>query len=189
MRITGRCVIQRENHADFLNIVDAAIDLGLDQISFLGADVSSEAFNRPDGWGDERVSDVALSTGEIHELRQLIDDVTSQRADLFARNFIAESPDKLRRIADYYDAINGAREFPPVQCNAPWTSAVVEADGTIRPCFFQPAYGHLDDAPLHKTLNSRESVRFRQTLDVAQNPICQRCVCSLNLGLRADVRS
>ncbi|MCW9065905.1 MAG: radical SAM protein, partial [Ignavibacteriaceae bacterium] len=34
-RITARCVIQKENFDDFPNIVDAARELGLDQISFL----------------------------------------------------------------------------------------------------------------------------------------------------------
>jgi Fe-coproporphyrin III synthase len=45
-RVTARCVIQKENYKDFPNIVDAAKELGLDQISFLAADVTSDAFNQ-----------------------------------------------------------------------------------------------------------------------------------------------
>ncbi|HEY0679397.1 MAG TPA: radical SAM protein, partial [Chitinophagaceae bacterium] len=46
-RITGRTVIHRLNFRSWPQIIDAALDIGLDQISFLPADVSSQAFNRP----------------------------------------------------------------------------------------------------------------------------------------------
>ena len=52
LRITARCVIQRRNFRELDAIIEAAHDIGLDQISFLSADVSSEAFNRPAPWGD-----------------------------------------------------------------------------------------------------------------------------------------
>jgi radical SAM protein with 4Fe4S-binding SPASM domain len=67
------------------------------------------------------------------------------------------------------------------RCNAPWVSAAVEADGTVRPCFFHPPIGKVDQrTTLGDVLNSEEAVRFRGSLDVASNPICRRCVCSLN---------
>jgi radical SAM protein with 4Fe4S-binding SPASM domain len=64
---------------------------------------------------------------------------------------------------------------------------VVEADGAVRPCFFQPALGSLHDRPLEQLLNSPEARVFRRELDVRRDPVCRRCVCTLNLGLRADV--
>src|SRR5881409_1821211 len=47
LRITGRSVLHRQNYFDILNIVEAAHAIGLDQVSFLAADISSTAFNRP----------------------------------------------------------------------------------------------------------------------------------------------
>ncbi len=181
LRVTGRCVIQKANFRDLSRVVDTAESLGLRQISFLAADVSTEAFNRPDGWPQERVDSVALSPAEVDELERLLADNRERLAAAARRGFIAESYSKLMAIASYYRALNGNGEFPAVRCNAPWVSAVVEADGAVRPCFFHSAYGNLNDADFEQTLNSTAAVRFRQNLDVGSNPICRRCVCSLNL--------
>src|SRR5262249_11646803 len=79
-RVTARCVLQRLNYTDLPNIVAAAHALGLDQVSFLAADVSSAAFNRPDGWGPERVEAVALSREEVAEFRAVVEEVIATHA-------------------------------------------------------------------------------------------------------------
>ena len=180
-RVTGRCVLQRRNYADLPNIVDSAHELGLDQISFLAADVSSEAFNRPNGWDGDRVSDIALSRGEATEFAAIVERLIAERPDDFASEYIAESPAKLRRLPCYYAALNGDASFPPVHCNAPWVSTVVEADGTVRPCFFHRPLGNLNEQPLDEILNAPEAIAFRSSLDMASDPICQKCVCTLHL--------
>jgi MoaA/NifB/PqqE/SkfB family radical SAM enzyme len=181
-RVTGRCVVQRRNFDDLPNIVDAAEQVGLDQISFLAVDVSSSAFNRPKPWGDERISDVALSPNDIEALETIVDELIRRRPDAFASGFIAESPEKLRRIPRYFAALNGDGEFPRTECNAPWVSAVIETDGTVRPCFFHAAYGNVNDRPLGEILNSTEARAFRAGLDVTRDEICRKCVCTLNLA-------
>jgi MoaA/NifB/PqqE/SkfB family radical SAM enzyme len=179
--ITGRCVIQKLNYLDWPNIVDAARDLGLDQISFLAADVSSEAFNRPTSWDENRTSDVALDEEQLPQLKQVLAQLTSGYEADFASGYIAESPEKMKRIYGYYAALNGVSEFPPIECNAPWVSAVIEADGNVRPCYFHRPMGNIREAPLTELLNSSAELNFRQTLDMESNPICRRCVCTLNL--------
>ena len=67
---------------------------------------------------------------------------------------------------------------------APWASAVLEADGTLRPCFFQPPVGNVRETPIRTLLNGA-MVRFREGLDVAKDATCQRCVCSLRVGMRS----
>jgi radical SAM protein with 4Fe4S-binding SPASM domain len=62
-------------------------------------------------------------------------------------------------------------------CNAPWVSAVVEADGTVRPCFFHRPLGNIHEKALIETLNGEAAVDFRRRLDIANDPICQRGVC------------
>ena len=59
LRISGRCVIQKENCSVVSEVVDAARALTLDRVSFLPADVTSRAFNRPDGWSPERQGEIA----------------------------------------------------------------------------------------------------------------------------------
>jgi len=179
--VTGRCVIQRLNFAVWPETVAAARDLALDRVSFLAADLTSEAFNRSRPWGDRRRSQVAPSAEQLGELEAALESVITRcRADLDS-GFIVESIPKRQRLVSYYAAHHGQGMFPPVECNAPWVSAVVEADGTVRPCFFHPAYGELEGSRFERLVNKPEAIRFRRELDVASDPICRRCVCSLNL--------
>lgn len=184
--VSGRCTVQRENVRELRATVRAARELGLDRISFLAADVTSEAFNRPGGWEPEQAAAVALEAGDLPLLAAELDALEREHAADFAAGFIAESPEKLRRrLLQYFAALLGREDFAPVECNAPWVSAVVEADGLVRPCFFQPALGSLRSAgSLAAVLNSPEAVAWRGGLDMARNEICRRCVCSL--ALRED---
>ena len=181
--VTGRCTIQRSNYGELRATVAAAHALGLDGISFLAADVSSDAFNRPDGWDGERVAQIALERDDMPLLSAELDALEREHADDFASGFIAESALKLRRrLSQYYAALLGDGDFFPNECNAPWVSSVIEADGTVRPCFFQPPLGNIHAAPtLSAILNSREAIAWRQGLDVRRNAICRKCVCTLSL--------
>ncbi|MFW5905165.1 MAG: SPASM domain-containing protein, partial [bacterium] len=105
----------------------------------------------------------------------------------FSSGFVEESPERMRSLVRHFAALHGRGDFPESHCNAPWVSAVVEADGTVRPCFFHRALGRLSDGPLDQVLNSPEAVRFRRELDVKSNPICRRCVCTLSLGRTTSV--
>jgi MoaA/NifB/PqqE/SkfB family radical SAM enzyme len=185
--VTARCVLQRQNYADLPNIIDAAHAIGLDGISFLSVDVSTTAFNRPVPWGDERIDDVALSPNEVLEFARVVEQTIERHAGDFASGFVAESPDKLRRLPRYFAALNGAGDFPETVCNAPWVSAVVETDGAVRPCFFHRALGNIHEQPLEQVLNSPDAVAFRRSLDVKTNEICRKCVCTLHLGRRQPV--
>lgn len=180
LEIGARCVLQRENYFDFRGIVEAAKDLKLDWISFLAADVSSEAFNRPGGWPDDRKTEVRLTPDQCDELENTVQKSTDEYAEYYETAFIAESPGKLLRIVQYYRAMNGNATFPKQRCNAPWVSAVVEPDGQVRPCYFHKSYGRLDDGGLTGLINSPAAIAFRRNLDVNNNSVCQRCVCTLN---------
>jgi Fe-coproporphyrin III synthase len=183
--VSARCVLQRNNFRDLPNIIHAAHEIGLNRISFMSADVSSTAFNRPDPWEEPRVSEVALDPPETQEFAALVEDVIVRFAADFETHFISETPAKLRRLPRYYAALNGLGELPETICNAPWVSSVVEADGTVRPCFFHKPLGNIHEGPLEDILNSPEAIAFRRDLDVTSNPICKVCVCTLSLGRRS----
>lgn len=180
-RVTGRCVLQRMNYHDLPHIIDTAHDLELDQISFLAADVSTDAFNRPAGWDQNRVAEVALNTDEVEEFKLIMSRTIAEYQADFASGFIAESPEKLWHIFNYYSALNGQDKLTPRVCNAPWVSTVIEADGTVRPCFFHRPLGNIHQQPLIEILNSDDAIAFRRQLDVTQDSICQKCVCTLNI--------
>lgn len=182
-RITGRSVIQKKNFRRFSDTVRAAKNIGLDQISFLPADVSSTAFNRPKVWSDERKEEVALSLEEAEEFRQLLEKSFVELAEEYRSGFIAESKTKLLSFVQHFRAGRGDGNFPDKKCNAPWVSAVVESNGDVMPCFFLPPYGNIHEHDFSSIINSETAVKFRKQLDVKTNPVCQRCVCSLHVGI------
>lgn len=188
VQVTGRCTVQRSNYEMLRETVAAAHSLRLDRISFLAADVSSDAFNRPNGWDDERTQQVALEQEDLPRLAAEIDALERDCARDFASGFIAESPTKLRRrLSQYYAALLGEGDFFPNDCNAPWVSSVIESDGTVRPCFFQPPLGNIHSTgTLDGILNSPEAIAWRQGLDTRRNAICRSCVCTLSLGSSED---
>jgi MoaA/NifB/PqqE/SkfB family radical SAM enzyme len=176
--ITARCTVQKSNCHYLGATVDAARELGLDSISFLAADLTSEAFNRPDGWTAERQSGIALTSPDLIALENQIQALIASGQ---CGKFVAESPRKLQRIADHFGAYLGRSEETAPICNAPWVSAVVETDGTVRPCFFHRPVGTLEGGnDLIDIINGPRAMAFRAGLDVASNPVCRRCVCSLN---------
>ena len=179
--VTARATIQRANFRELPRLIDHAAALSLDGISFLAADVSSTgAFGR-----DQlpQVSALALDRAEIDELEAVVERTIVTHADAFASGFVAERPEKLRRLPQYYRAVVGEAPFPLVACNAPWVSIVIEANGLVRPCFFHDAIGNVRDAPLTDIVTERLRA-FRQTLCVDANATCERCVCSLKTGWR-----
>ena len=180
---TARCTVQRRNAGRLRDTVAAARDLALDRISFLAVDVSSEAFNRPAGVGVTPRHALALAAEELPLLEAELHALEREFAAEFDAGFIAESPEKLRRrLLGYFTAAAEQGPYPTNVCNAPWVSSVVEADGTVRPCFFHAPVGNLrEGGSLAAVLNSPRATAFRQTLDVATNPTCVRCVCTLAL--------
>ena len=175
--VAGRCTVQRENYFCLCETARTGKRLGLKSISFLAADVSSEAFNRSGGWNSERQACVALDEFEIADLERELDALHREWHD---SGFVLESREKLQRIVLHYLAhLDLCKPVAPL-CNAPWVSAVVEANGTVRPCFFHRPIGSIKDRSLFQILNGPAAVKFRSELDVASNPICRQCVCSLN---------
>lgn len=181
MEIRARCTVQKSNHRSLRATVAEAKRIGLTSLSFLGADVSSTAFNRPDPWSPERQDRVALTAAEIDALELEIEQLIVDEAAPVER-FVVEQPEKLRRIVKHFRAQIGLLPPAAPRCNAPWVSAVIEAGGDVRPCFFQPAIGNIYRNDFSEILNAPLALDFRSNLDISTNDICRRCVCSLHLS-------
>jgi MoaA/NifB/PqqE/SkfB family radical SAM enzyme len=181
-KITGRTVIHQLNFSRWSEIIEAAKEIGLQQISFLPADVSSHAFNRELVWNESRQHEILLSENQLPDLENIIENLLITHSTDFESKFIAESPEKIRKIYRYYAAFYGLNDFPFKRCNAPWVSTVIEADGNVRPCFFHQSYGNIRHQSLDKILNSQKAVSFRKNLDMDKNDVCKKCVCYLNLA-------
>ncbi|HEY2019104.1 MAG TPA: radical SAM protein [Bryobacteraceae bacterium] len=173
--VSARSTVQARNAAHLRATVQAARELALRSTSFLAADLSSTAFNRPSAWTDTRQSEVAPDLAILErEIGLLI-------AQYPEDGFILKTPARLARILAHFRAHRGLEPHVAPRCNAPWVSAVVEPNGDVRPCFFHAPVGNLVDRSLAQVLNSPPAIAFRENLQVAENPTCKRCVCSLYL--------
>jgi MoaA/NifB/PqqE/SkfB family radical SAM enzyme len=175
--VAARCTVQRLNCRHLRAATCAAQSLGLRSISFLAADTASTAFNHPNGWAEPEQNAVRLSREDLAALAEEMEALISEWR---GTGFVLESPAKLRRIVSHLSVPLGLAEAAAPSCNAPWVSAVIETDGTVRPCFFHPPIGKIGTQSLFDVLNGPQAVSFRQNLDVATNPVCRQCVCSLN---------
>ncbi len=180
MPITCRTTVQKANHRHLRQTVDAARALGLDSISFLAADLTSEAFNRPLIWPGEKQSEIGLNPKEVSALEEEIEQLILQYEAGIDHKYIAESASKLRRIARRFREHLGQLTPQAPICNAPWVSAVVEVDGSVRPCFFHRTIGNITSSTLEEVINGEAAQEFRQSLDIENDATCRRCVCSLS---------
>ena len=183
-RISARCVIHQLNYSKWDKIILAAKTLGLDHISFLPADVTSGAFNRGEAWEKVKQDTVLIKKEELPLLQEMIETLKTGFKNEFETHFISESPEKIQKIYQYYQAHHQLAEFPHKKCNAPWVSAVIEADGSVRPCFFHDVLGSIHKDSLSNILNSEKSISYRRKLNVAKNTTCVKCVCYLHLTPR-----
>ena len=179
--VSARATLHKANFRELPRLIEHAKRLGLDRISFLPADVSSLGFGRSAVPDSDRL---ALDADEIHDFEAIVERTISVYARDFDSGFVAESPDRLRRLPRYYAALRGDEPFPRVSCNAPWVSVVVEANGSVRPCFFHGSIGNLREAPI-ATIVGRDLRAFRESFNVGADPVCVRCVCSLKTSWRS----
>ncbi|HJS92498.1 MAG TPA: radical SAM protein [Steroidobacteraceae bacterium] len=177
VRVSVRVTLQRANFRQLISFVDLARQLGVGQVSFLAVDVANpHAFARQNGFD----ADLALHPGELEELASLILALERSRPEAFSSGFIAESPEKLRRILQYFAAVCGRGAYPPVRCNAPEFSAVVDARGHVSPCFFIAGPGDgFADGRLDEALNREAMAALRASIRAGGRRECTTCVCSM----------
>jgi Fe-coproporphyrin III synthase len=178
-----RVTVQRANFRQLPAFVALAKELGARQVSFLAVDIANpHAFGRTDDFA----SDLALLPQDLPALEELLRSMERDNAQDFSSGFIAESPAKMRRILDYFTAINRQGEYPEVHCNAPEFSAVIGVTGRVQPCFFiagpaqdtqRAGAAGLDD--LRAILNSDRMVALRGSIRAGARTECKTCVCSM----------
>ena len=179
-----RVTVQRANFRQLPALVVMAKQLGARQISFLAVDVANpHAFARTDDFS----RDLALSLADLPVFDEVLRTMEREHAEDFRSQFIAESPQKLRRLLQYFTAIHGLGAYPPVRCNAPEFSAVIGATGRVQPCFFisGPPSGRLLevgarlDGDLGSVLNGGAMSALRTEIRKGRRIECKTCVCSM----------
>jgi MoaA/NifB/PqqE/SkfB family radical SAM enzyme len=179
-----RVTLQRANYRQLPGFAGLARELGARQVSFLAVDVANpHAFGR----ADDYVSDLALRPEDLPVFEQVLNAAERDLLEDFRSGFIAESPQKLRRIHQYFAAIHGQGPYPLVRCNAPEFSAVIAATGRVQPCFFiagpsdsqLPGAGSEIDNALPGVLNGDRMTQLRAAIRDGRRAECKTCVCSM----------
>jgi Fe-coproporphyrin III synthase len=197
--ITTRTTIQRANFREVPLIVDVASAAGAHKVSFLAVDVGNAvAFGPRFDQTDPNLGRIfsphmppspALAPDEVREFSALIDELVNTHAGAFQSGLIAESPEKLRKLATYFRAVNGIAAFVGPRCNAPHISCVIEVDGTLRPCFFLPSGGSVSNQTLAAAINSPQAIALRHAYRSGERTECERCVCPMYRGPRSLLSS
>ena len=165
-RLIARSVISTLNAFALVQTVAAARSIGFDAISFLPIDLTSEAFGG-DPSSRQRLKPVAA---DVIAFRGAIG--TLARASELGR-YVIEDEAKLSAMAgDLAEREDGTTP----RCNAPEWSAVVEADGALRPCFFQPVVKTAPGLGLEAARRSPDYARAIAQLGSGDR-ICASCVC------------
>jgi MoaA/NifB/PqqE/SkfB family radical SAM enzyme len=177
MRPDIRVTVQRANYRQLPAIVDLAKALGARRVSFLAIDVANpHAFGRTDDF----VSDLALRAEDLAPFDSVLNSMEHGYQEDFRSGFIAENPQKLRRIHQYFAAIHKKAAYPPVRCNAPEFSAVVGATGRVQPCFF---IAGPPDAQVQGdfggALNGAAMMALRRDIRDGARLECKACVCAM----------
>jgi hypothetical protein len=85
--VTARTVIHKLNFRKWPEIIETAKKMGLDQISFLPADISSHAFNRATLWDKDRQDEVLPTEDDLLEMQEIIDHIIQKYARSFCQSF------------------------------------------------------------------------------------------------------
>lgn len=172
-----RVTLQRANYRELAAFIELAKSLGARQVSFLAVDIANpHAFART---ADSSLN-FALQVEDLADFDMHVRRLEHQHAADFQSGFIAESPQKLRRILQYFAAALGEGPYPEVHCNAPQFSAVITAKGSVQPCFFIPgsSEGSISEGLLN-VLDSDDMSALRANISTGQRPECTKCVCSM----------
>lgn len=183
-RISLRTVIQKRNFGSIIDMVRFAHEVGAVRISFLAADVLPGSFGRGASGPALNREDVILTKEETVEFRRVLRNMFTECRGEFESGFISESPEKLGRLAGYYEALLGMRPYPPTVCNAPMVSTVITSTGDLLPCFFLPAYGTIREGSIDDAANSGGVRATRADVRSGRLDRCRTCVCTLHIKPR-----
>jgi MoaA/NifB/PqqE/SkfB family radical SAM enzyme len=176
-----RTVVQRRNFREMGRMVEFAKTIGADRISFLAADVTSDAFHRDGAGVVAGRKDIMLNIDETIEFKDLMNEFVSKYQIEIKNRFVSETPGKLFHLLRYFEALAGSAEFPTNVCNAPMMSAVITSTGELLPCFFLPSVGNIRSASIDKLLNNAAFMSTRRNVKEYTLQRCHECVCTLNV--------
>ena len=161
--MTALVTVTGLNAGTLLPIAQAAQELGLDGVSYLAADLEGEDAFVERAQPPPAPPDAASLRRELESLRSAL-----------PAGFLQDSEVALSRIWRLAQAREGGPPPGPPRCDAPWTSTVVGADLSLKPCFFLPPMGTAAEG---LGVGLRAAAPTLRGLRIRDEAACARCVC------------
>jgi len=171
--LVGKMTLTKSNFRFVRETVQAAYAAGLDVLWVLPVAESEYAFGGNVGAGQ------MLSEEEINEFRSIARRLAVENFPLFRDRVLLPSPQQILRYGDYfYRRLKGAEgQLRP--CGEPEHSIIIDADGSVKPCYFQKPVGSLVHNSIGDILSGRlVSAKLRE-FRPGEDPVCADCVGGL----------
>lgn len=144
-KIQFRCTISHLNLSEFMDVIDLGRHLGISGVGLSPIDHDSESFGRAPPFLDSHEKLQLLPNyDEIQKFRADIDGDLGKRIDeAYLDNFISWDRASFRKLADYFEwgwRHDDKKSLPSKPCFFPYSAALVDYDGSVRPCFYTKPY-------------------------------------------------
>ena len=142
MPVRARCTVQKANFSRSAR----SSALRKDRTEFGFIPRSRPDFQRlqsPGRWQPDRSDRVALTSEEVDALGRGGRKPHYEHRARFGIRICGGNPPKLTAHCSAFSRPSWPSRNCAPRCNAPWVSAVIEASGDVRPCFFHPALGNI----------------------------------------------
>lgn len=174
-----RTVVHRHNFMDLPALVELAVSLEADDISFLPVDLATAAFGRGESpEGQSLAQELTLEPESIHRFEQVIEQVRSECSEELRRGFLRTSLRELASFCAHFREPVPAAQGPhrPKRCLAPFVSVVVEDRGRVRPCYFLDPIGDPRSESMASILRSDRFRELRRDVRRGRFWQCSKCV-------------
>lgn len=173
-----KMTIQKDNFRDLPEWIPLALGLGADGVALAVPDMTSDAFLRPGADRLRRAEKVMLSEDEASEFASLVDRVAREFQDLLAGGFVIEG--NLPAFVEFFRRNARPAAAPssscfPRDCLMARKRLILNADGSIRPCFFLPPLAQIQDPGEGDIFDSVAFRSFRCGFSSRLRSECRAC--------------
>lgn len=173
-----KMTIQKSNFRDLPEWFRLAAKMGADGAALAVPDLTSDAFFAPGSDRREPAGRLLLTASEADEFERIVDRILAGHETPVRDGFIIEG--NLRAFVDFFRRSAAAgtgspEEIPARNCRMARTRLILNADGSIRPCFFLPPLGHIGDPGKDDIFHSEPFRSFRRQMASESPPPCRTC--------------
>jgi MoaA/NifB/PqqE/SkfB family radical SAM enzyme len=173
-RVLFKMTVQRRNFREVPEVFRLALESGAAGLALTVPDVDTTSFLKLEGDRAGRTRAILLPKSECEEFRGIVEETVRRFAAPLADGYVVEgSLDGCLAFFEYRAGIG--RPPAPRTCERALTRIVVMPDGSLRPCFFLPAFGTIRDPGDSDIFDDPAVADFRERFDSRQEPVCREC--------------